>query len=57
MKSVGPVEIDRKEKYKNRLDPNSFSIYYTNSIIPWDMSRAITIDNNDVIWFGTDNGL
>lgn len=57
-KSVGPVKIDRKGKYKNKLDPNSLKVYTTeNSIIPWDMSRAIVSDNNGVIWHGTDNGI
>lgn len=58
MKSVGSVEIGRKGKYKNKLDPNLFEVYNTqNSIIPWDMSRAIAIDKNGVVWYGTDNGI
>lgn len=58
MKSVGPVEIDRKGKYTNKLDLKSFEVFTTqNSIIPWDMSRAITIDKNGIIWYGTDNGI
>ncbi|TDQ25441.1 ligand-binding sensor domain-containing protein [Tenacibaculum caenipelagi] len=58
MKSVGPVEIDRKRKYKNKLDSNSFEVFTTqNSIVPWDMSRAIISEQNGVIWYGTDNGI
>lgn len=29
MKSVGSVEINRKGKYKNKLDPNLFEVYNT----------------------------
>lgn len=58
MKSVGTVEIKNKDKFKNKLDENSFKVYNTqNSIIPWDMSRSITIDHNKTIWYGTDNGI
>lgn len=58
MKSVGSVEIKNEEKFKNKLDKNSFKIYNTqNSIIPWDMSRSISIDQNKIIWYGTDNGI
>lgn len=58
MKSVGSVEIDKKGKYKNELHLNSFEVLTTqNSIIPWDMSRAITIDKNGIVWYGTDNGI
>jgi len=58
MKSVGPVEIDRKGKFKNKLSPDSFEVFTTqNSIIPWDMSRAIIVDNDGIIWHGTDNGI
>jgi ligand-binding sensor domain-containing protein len=58
MKSVGSVEIKKKRKFKNKLNPDSFEVYTTqNSILPWDMSRAITIDENKVIWYGTDNGI
>lgn len=28
-----------------------------NSELPWDMSRAITVDNDNSIWIGTDNGI
>lgn len=58
MKSVGPIEIDRKGKYKNKLNPDSFEVYTTqNSILPWDMSRAIISDKDGFIWHGTDNGI
>jgi ligand-binding sensor domain-containing protein len=58
MKSIGSVEIERKRKFKNKLNPDSFEVYNKqNSILPWDMSRAITIDENKVVWYGTDNGI
>lgn len=58
MKSVGSVEVEEKRKYKNTLDEKLCQVFDTkNSIIPWDMSRAITIDQDKVIWYGTDNGI
>ena len=54
------------EQFKSKTTENSripsmtgyFKLYDTkNSPVPWDMSRAITIDHDKVIWYGTDNGI
>ena len=60
MSSRGTPEIkNTRYKYKNKkLKDYEFTIWTKeNSSIPYDMSRAITVDKRDVTWHGTDNGL
>jgi len=57
MKSVGESEVTNKANNSKFLK-NEFEVYTTqNSVIPWDMTRAISIDTNNVVWLGTDNGI
>jgi ligand-binding sensor domain-containing protein len=57
MKSVGEAQVTNKTNNSNKI-VNDFEVYTTeNSVIPWDMTRAISVDTNNVIWLGTDNGL
>ncbi len=57
MKSVGESEVTNKAVNSKGLK-NEFEIYTTqNSVVPWDMTRAISIDTNNVVWLGTDNGI
>lgn len=57
MRSVGEAEISNKTSNSHLLK-NEFEVYTTqNSVIPWDMTRAISIDTNNVVWLGTDNGI
>lgn len=57
MRSEGESEIINKNSNSKDLR-NKFEIYTTqNSVIPWDMTRAVCIDTNNVIWLGTDNGI
>jgi ligand-binding sensor domain-containing protein len=60
MNNPGTPEIQNKKyKYKNQnLKDYEFTVWNkANSSIPYDMSRAITVDKHDVIWHGTDNAL
>ncbi len=57
MKSVGDAEIDNKSVNSKKIK-NKFEVYTTqNSVIPWDMTRAIFVDNDNIVWLGTDNGI
>jgi ligand-binding sensor domain-containing protein len=57
MKSVGEAEVTNKTSNSKTLK-NEFEVYTTqNSVLPWDMTRAISIDTNNVVWLGTDNGI
>ncbi len=57
MKSVGESEVTNKTSNSKALK-NKFEVYTTqNSVIPWDMTRSISIDTNDIVWLGTDNGI
>jgi streptogramin lyase len=58
VKSVGQVEIVNKKTKRKNNGAIEFEVYTTqNSIIPWDMTRSISIDTNNVVWLGTDNGI
>ncbi|MEO9219917.1 MAG: two-component regulator propeller domain-containing protein [Bacteroidia bacterium] len=58
MKSVGTVEITNNKTKKNNSGTIEFEVYTTqNSIIPWDMTRSISVDTNNIVWLGTDNGI
>ena len=57
MKSVGEAEVTNKTS-NSKILKNEFEVYTTkNSVLPWDMTRAISIDTNNVVWLGTDNGI
>lgn len=57
MKSEGQAEITNPKPNAPAL-LNEFTVYTTeNSVIPWDMTRAICVDHNNVVWLGTDNGI
>ncbi len=57
MKSVGESEVTNKTS-NSKILKNEFEVYTTqNSVVPWDMTRAISIDTNNVVWLGTDNGI
>lgn len=57
MVSVGESEITNKSVNSKDLK-NEFEVYTTeNSVVPWDMTRAICVDSNNVVWLGTDNGI
>lgn len=57
MKSVGESEVTNKTSNSKGIK-NNFEVYTTqNSVLPWDMTRAISIDTNNVVWLGTDNGI
>jgi len=57
MKSVGESDVTNKSSNSKALS-NEFEVYTThNSVIPWDMTRAISVDTNNVVWLGTDNGI
>lgn len=57
MKSVGESEVTNKADNSKGLK-NKFEVFTTsNSVIPWDMTRAISVDTNNIIWLGTDNGI
>ena len=56
-RSVGEAEITKKTS-NSKLLKNEFEVYTTqNSVIPWDMTRAISVDTNNIAWLGTDNGI
>lgn len=58
MSSVGDVEITNKDqKYSKNTNFNLRVFTTENSILPWDMTRAVSIDSNNVVWLGTDNGI
>ena len=58
MKSVGTVEIVNNKTKNKSNDAIEFEVYTTqNSIIPWDMTRSVSVDTNNVVWLGTDNGI
>jgi ligand-binding sensor domain-containing protein len=57
VKSVGEAEVTNKTS-NSKILKNEFEVYTTqNSVLPWDMTRAISIDTNNVVWLGTDNGI
>jgi hypothetical protein len=57
MKSVGNSEIINNSS-NSKVLKNEFEVYTTqNSVLPWDMTRSISIDTNNVVWLGTDNGI
>jgi ligand-binding sensor domain-containing protein len=57
MKSVGEAEITNKTS-NSKLLKNEFEVYTTqNSVIPWDMTRSMSVDTNNIAWLGTDNGI
>jgi len=57
MKSVGDAEIVKRSANSKTLK-NDFKVYTTgNSVIPWDMTRAVSVDSNNITWLGTDNGI
>jgi ligand-binding sensor domain-containing protein len=60
MNNPGTPEIQNKQyRYINEhLNNYEFTVWTkANSPMPYDMSRAITVDQNDVVWHGTDNAL
>jgi hypothetical protein len=60
MNNPGTPEIkNTKYRYNNaHLNNYEFTVWTkANSAIPYDMSRAITVDADDVVWHGTDNAL
>ncbi len=57
MKSVGESEVTNKTSNSKALK-NEFEVYTTqNSVLPWDMTRTLSIDTNNIVWLGTDNGI
>lgn len=55
MKTVGTP--DRKGSEKTDLT-ETWTVYtQDNSELPWDMSRAVSVDQKGVVWIGTDNGI
>jgi sugar lactone lactonase YvrE len=59
MRSVGEVEIINKHQHYSSPPKDIVIETFTtqNSKIPWDMMRAVSIDQQHVAWVGTDNGL
>ena len=59
LSSVGDVVIANKNyRYSPPHGKERFIVYNTqNSILPWDMTRAICIDKEGIVWLGTDNGI
>ena len=55
--SVGTPEFTNR-KFRNTAVPLKMEVFQkANSEIPMDMSRAVAVDHNNVIWYGTDNGI
>ena len=57
--STDEVEIDNKRFIDNKHKPKVLCEVFNkdNSRMPWDYSRAISIDKQNTIWCGTENGL
>ncbi|MFC3563265.1 ligand-binding sensor domain-containing protein [Pedobacter jamesrossensis] len=55
MKAVGTPEVAGTERSK--LSETWTVFTQDNSALPWDMSRAVVTDKNNLIWIGTDNGI
>ena len=55
MKSVGTPEV--KGSRVSKLSESWTVFNQRNSKLPWDMSRAVFIDKDGIVWIGTDNGL
>jgi len=55
MKSVGTPEV--KGTKVSKLSERWTVYNQQNSDLPWDMSRAVVVDQNGLLWFGTDNGI
>ena len=55
MKSSGTPNVKGTDKTKLS---NTWTLYtQANSELPWDMTRSVVIDLNDITWIGTDNGI
>jgi ligand-binding sensor domain-containing protein len=54
-KSVGTPDV--KGTKASKLTSTWTVFNQQNSDLPWDMSRAVITDNDNVLWFGTDNGI
>lgn len=54
-RSVGTPKV--KGTNQDKLSQSWTLFDQKNSKLPWDMSRAVAVDNNGVIWLGTDSGL
>lgn len=54
-----PEILNTKYKYENKnLKDYAFTVWKKqNSMLPYDMTNAISVDKNDVVWLGTGNGL
>lgn len=58
MRSVGKVEIlNKQQRYQPPTGVRIEQLTTQNSRLPWDMSRAVCIDQQGTVWAGTDNGL
>lgn len=55
MKSVGNPDV--KGSKPSKLTYNWDVLNQQNSELPWDMTRAAFTDDDNFIWFGTDNGI
>lgn len=55
MKSVGTPDVKGSKSSKLTYSWTVFN--QQNSDLPWDMSRAAVTDNDNILWFGTDNGI
>lgn len=54
-KSVGTSDI--KGTKESKLS-ETWTVYnQQNSNLPWDMTRSIAVDNNNIVWVATDNGI
>lgn len=57
------LEFGDSESHPEVAHPDSrlsyeWQVYNTgNSSLPWNMSRAVAVDSNGIVWMGTDNGL
>lgn len=59
LRSPGKINIENhNENYVKNKTVKKIEVFdKQNSKIPWDMSRAISVDTNNVIWYGTDDGI
>lgn len=55
MKSVGTSQV--KGTKESKLSHTWTVFNQQNSDLPWDMTRAVMIDKDKALWFGTDNGI